>query len=107
MVTAREQRLAENELVFREVNERIAEIGVRFELENVEAFCECSNTSCTERFEMSRSDYAHVRSSSTQFVVIPGHETPEVERVVEHREGYLVVEKFGEGAAIAQEEDRG
>ena len=106
-MTARIQRLAENELVFREVNERIAEIGVGFELENVEAFCECSDTSCTERFEMSRSDYAHVRSSNTQFAVVPGHETPEVERVVEQREEYFVVEKIGEAGAIAQEDDQG
>ena len=106
-MTARIQRLAENELVFREVNERIAEIGVGFELENVEAFCECSDTSCTQRFELSRSDYAHVRSSSTQFAVVPGHETPEVERVVEQREEYFVVEKIGEAGAIAQEDDQG
>ncbi len=101
----REERLAANEAIFREVNERIAEVGERFELEDVSAICECATVDCTQRFELSRRDYEQVRSASIQFVVVPGHETPDVERIVERRATYLVVEKIGEGAEVAEEQD--
>lgn len=106
-MTTREERLAENEVVFREVNEQIAEIGVRFELETVSALCECVSASCTERFELSRASYAQVRSSSVRFVVVPGHEKLDVETVVDELEGYFVVEKIGVGARVAEQRDEG
>ena len=46
-----------------------------------------------------------MRGDETQFVVTPGHERPEVEDVVAEREGWVVVRKRGEAAAIAAETD--
>ena len=106
-MTTREKRLAENEAVFREVNERIAEVSDRFELEAVSAICECANAECTRRFELSRRDYDEVRARSLQFAVVPGHERPDIERVIARRAGYLIVEKIGEGAEVAEEQDSG
>jgi hypothetical protein len=102
----REERLAANEALFREVNERIAEVSERFALEEVSAICECATADCTQRFELSRRDYEEVRSASIQFVVVPGHEKPDIERVVDRRGRYLIVEKIGEGAEVAEEQDR-
>jgi hypothetical protein len=45
--------------------------------------------------------YEAVRAVATQFVVIPGHERPEVEDVVDAAENWLVVRKRGEAAEIA------
>jgi hypothetical protein len=104
-VATREERLAENEAIFREVNERVAEVSERFGLERVSAVCECARAGCTERFELGQSDYEEVRSSSALFAVVPGHETPDVETVVARRDGYLIVEKLGVGAEIADRED--
>jgi hypothetical protein len=105
-MATREERMAENESIFREVNERVAEVSERFKLEQVSAVCECANTGCLERFELSRSDYEGIRSSSSsRFAVIPGHEKPEVETVIDRREGYLIVQKIGVGAEIAERED--
>jgi hypothetical protein len=106
-MTTREERLAENEAIFREVNDRIAEVSDRFELERVTAICECATAECTQRFELSRSDYDTVRSTGIQFVVVPGHEQPDIERVIERRPDYLLVEKVGEGTKVAEEQDSG
>ena len=99
---ARERRLAENESVFRAVNEQVGRIAERFgdERHVYEFFCECSRWDCQARLELSAHEYAAVREHPARFLVLPGHETPEVEEVVERYRGYDVVEKRGEAAAL-------
>jgi hypothetical protein len=46
--------------------------------------------------QLSLKDYERLRSEPTHFGVIPGHELPDVERVVERHDHYFVVEKEGE-----------
>jgi hypothetical protein len=55
--------------------------------------CECASTSCTDRVELSLDEYARVRSGAARFLVAPGHELPEFERVVERGERFTIVEK--------------
>lgn len=94
---AREQ-VEKNERLFREVNERIREIGERLARhggpdEPVSFMCECASTDCTARLDLTLAEYAHVRSDPGWFAVARGHELPELERVVERHERYTVVEK--------------
>ena len=49
-------------------------------------------------------DYDDVHSQADQFVVLRGHENSEIEKVVDERAGYLVVDKIGEAEDIAEEE---
>jgi hypothetical protein len=89
-------RITKNELVFRDLNERVRKLGGELEPESGlvwEFVCECSNVDCADRIELSRSEYEHIRSRHTFFVVVPGHELPEIERVVERADGYAIVEK--------------
>jgi hypothetical protein len=51
-------------------------------------------------------DYDGVHSQADRFVVLRGHESAEIEKVVEERAGYLVVDKFGEAEDIVEEESR-
>jgi hypothetical protein len=101
VVDPRGRRIGQNEVVFREVNERLRELGESFSLVSdlTDFVCECGNTVCTERVRMTLSDYEQVRSNAKHFFVIEGHEEPEYERVVSRREGYLVVEKLPGGPA--------
>lgn len=100
----RERRLAQNEVTFREVNERIQEnADSRGRDEHVyEYLCECSNSDCTLRLELTAAAYEGVRSNSTHFVVAPGHELPDIEAVVERLDGYQVVAKQGDAAQLAR-----
>jgi hypothetical protein len=101
----REERLAANEAVFREVNERISTISGESPAERIEILCECVDDGCTLGIILGRSDYEQLRASSTQFAVVPGHEQPDVETVVARQEGYSVVEKTGVGADLARASD--
>lgn len=96
-----EARLGANEALFREVNERVAEVAGRF-LEDespVEFNCECSSRQCSEQIAMSLVEYQAVRANATHFAVLPGHELPEIERVVKRFPTYLVIEKVDSDAA--------
>jgi hypothetical protein len=110
-VGARDERLAGNEALFREVNERVAGVAEQFvEVESTaESFkftCECGRAACTEQIAMTLVEYEALRAVPTHFAVVDGHELPEVERVVERHPSYLVVEKQDEEAEqVARETD--
>ena len=99
-MSTRDERRAANEAVLREVNERRAaldrpaeeswaESGERFEF-----VCECGvEGGCGGRIEMTLQEYDAVRQQDDRFPVVPGHESPEIETVVERNERYVVVDK--------------
>jgi hypothetical protein len=110
-VGEREKRLARNEELYREVNERVAEVAEQL-LEvgthtPVGFICECAAADCTEQIPMtSLAEYEAIRAEPTRFAVVPGHELPEIESVVERHPAYLVVEKREEEAEeVARETD--
>jgi len=91
----REVRIAHTEALFRDVNERIAESAGRFEARDAEFICECADPACAERVPATLDQYENVRSDGTHFLLSPGHELPEVERVVKRPDRRaVVVEKF-------------
>jgi hypothetical protein len=97
-VGAREERLAENEALFREVNERVAEVATQFievetHTEKVDFTCECGRADCAEPITMTLIEYEAIRAESTHFGVVPGHEQPEIESVIRRFPNYFVVEK--------------
>jgi hypothetical protein len=70
------------------------------------AICECANGDCTERLEIPVTEYEKVRADPRRFIVVPGHELPEFESIIERQGGYDVVEKReGAPAALARETD--
>jgi hypothetical protein len=102
----RERRLAQNEALFREVNERVDAVahqlgpGVPYEY-----LCECANADCTFRIPLSHAEYERVRADGTQFVVLPLHYTPEVEELVDRRDTHWVVRKTGEAGEYVEDLD--
>ena len=66
--------------------------------------CECADGECTERLEIRVPEYERVRADPLRYIVVPGHELPEFESVVESRDGYDVVEKRDSAAAAVAEE---
>lgn len=82
------------EALFRDVNERIAESAERFAAAESEFVCECSDPNCTHRVTASLPEYELVREEPTTFLVVPGHEEDDIERVVSDRGRFRVVEKF-------------
>ncbi|HEY6032278.1 MAG TPA: hypothetical protein VIU44_17040 [Gaiellaceae bacterium] len=90
-------RAARNEEVFRDVNERIDDGARQHDVEAPMPFhCECGRTSCLATIELPRDEYERVVRQRYHFAVIPGHEDPRIERVVERHAHFTVVEKIGE-----------
>ena len=108
---AREKRLAQNEALFREVNERVETIAHSHHLgphAPYEFLCECANADCTFRITLPLSVYESVRADPKQFVVLPLHYTPEVEELVVEKETHWIVRKTGEaGEYVDQLDPRG
>ena len=48
---------------------------------------------CIQAIELPLADYERAVKPPDQFVVVPGHEDPSVERVIEEDRDYLVVSK--------------
>jgi hypothetical protein len=104
-VSDRSERIGMNEGLFREVNERIDQLQADLGGANTfEIVCECGTAACIERFSITSDEYEALREDVHRFAVVPGHERPEIERTVEERAGYLVVEKTDPDAAKAAEE---
>jgi hypothetical protein len=87
------QRVAETEALFREVNERIAESAARFQSDELDIVCECADAECVERLPTTVDEYERVRANGARFLVAPGHEDESFEQVVGRRVRYRVVEK--------------
>jgi hypothetical protein len=98
-------RLVRNQILFREVNERIREtVGAVGTV--AEFLCECSNEDCIESVMLDLKDYERIRSDANLFVVVPGHERLEVDRVVDQGHGYVLVQKTAEVASVIATDPR-
>ena len=99
----RQERAAQNQSLFREVNERMETLGRGRSF--VQFVCECADLACAEELSLTLEEYEHVRASPATFVVRPGHELPDVESTVETSTRFVVVRKRGVAEAIAAERD--
>jgi hypothetical protein len=100
----RQERIARNEASFRLINERL-EDAVSAQaptLAPVNFVCECGSRRCQDVVRLTLTEYEAVRARGNTFAVLPGHEIPDTERVVERFERYTVVEKIGLGGLVSQ-----
>jgi hypothetical protein len=106
-----ERRLGENEVVFRRLNEQVKK-GVeetnRIAIEDnqksmvidfddetpLQFYCECSDENCVKRVVIDYTEYNRIHEQRDHFVVVPGHELPDIERVIRKEDKFNVVEKF-------------
>lgn len=91
----RAARIGLNEALFRKVNERVHDLaeGVDSPDGAMTIVCECGLEDCTEELQIERAAYEQLRADATLFAVAHGHESPDVEEVVEQRDAYDVVRK--------------
>ena len=102
----REERIGRNEVLFRQVNERIEEIQSGEGVERrFDFLCECGDATCLEMVSLTLAEYEGVRSEPTQFVVLPGHEVPEIERLMHTGDRFSVVRKRDKAAEFAERHD--
>ena len=104
---ARQERAARNESLFRDVNERIKSTASNISPMFTEFMCECADDSCFEHVSLTSEEYSSVRKMGpAYFVLMPGHEVADIERVVGGEgDRYEIVEKQDVAAEVAVELD--
>ena len=97
---ARAKRIADNESRFRQINERLREdlTSLPDDEAPVEFVCECGKIDCAQMVRLTLEEYEAVRASPLDFAVVPGHEIPDVEDVVDVHDRYARVRKHPEAA---------
>jgi hypothetical protein len=93
-----EERIARNEAIWREVNDRIDEVGEAMRVlpdDSLLVFhCECGRPGCDSMVSLTPAEYHDVRSQHDRFAVFPGHEQSEIERTIERTDRYVLVDKL-------------
>jgi hypothetical protein len=87
------QQQRRNQILFREVNERVREVaapllGARKE---GEFLCECGHEACIETIRLDVEEYEAVRASPHRFVMVPGHQDGKVKATPVQGNGRFVV----------------
>ncbi len=104
-IEQRQVRAAQNQALFREVNERLEGIAETFQFvaDRTVFACECARESCSEQIALSVDEYETLRRNGNRFAVKASeeHVFSEVERIVERHDQYWVVQKIGAGAELA------
>jgi hypothetical protein len=92
-MTTEINRIARTESLFRHVNARIAEIAENLGSGDAVFVCECSDAGCDERLPAQLDEYQQIRADGVRFLVAPGHEETDYERVLYRHGDFQVVEK--------------
>jgi hypothetical protein len=110
--TSSEHRLAENEAMFRHINEqvqsgydetnRLAEednqpefkVSMASSSVPLQFYCECADENCTKRVSVTLQDYQRIHQNRRQFIIAPGHEVTQAEKVSAETPDYTIVEKI-------------
>jgi hypothetical protein len=99
MNSSRDHHAARKHGLFRDVNERIHSLTEDFGSRPADdglslAFvCECENVDCSSPVLVETDAYSRIRSDPAHFLVLIGHELPDVDRVVESNGHCVVVER--------------
>jgi hypothetical protein len=98
VATVREERMVENEKLFRTANERLQKHVEEAAApdQRIPFLCECTDDTCMARVELKGDEYARVRADENHFVIFPAHPMMESERVVVQNEHFWIVEKPAE-----------
>jgi hypothetical protein len=101
------ERLARNQTLFREVNERLLELNDGQKDGSMVFVCECSSVDCTATMAIGKADYESVRAHPTFFAIVPGHEILEIEKIIDQRNGFTIVQKVTETDFVVETDPRG
>ena len=102
------ERQARNESLIRTVNDQIAALdaaasGWATPEHQFEFRCECgSDPACDAHVLMTLEEYERVRGQRDRFAVVPGHESEEIEYVVEEADRYVIVDKRDDVERLVQ-----
>jgi hypothetical protein len=99
------ERIARNDVIFREANERIGEAAEEYGAEmSIPFFCECADENCREIVRLTMAEFRDLRSNPRHFLNTPGHEASAHgwAEVIARTDGHVTVAKIGRAGDIAE-----
>lgn len=101
---AQKRKAIANEVIYRELNQELELLAGSAVLL---ICCECGEINCSVPFEVDRVIFDHVRMNPLRFILVPGHEDPELEDIIEKHTHFNIVSKRPTAAVeIAEASDR-
>jgi len=101
--------MVENEVVFRSINKRalnyvdeLEEIAnddqatefLRYDDTALYFHCECADENCRDRISIKPSTLGKIHENNRRFIVLPGHQVMNVEKIIKKLNHYYIVEKY-------------
>ena len=108
MADERKERIARNENAFRALNESLGTSVHRGRLadDHLAGFvCECGDPGCEQIVHVGMAAYESIRADAMHFLLVPGHEAPDAEDIVETGAGHIVVRKHDDVSDIVEQGD--
>jgi hypothetical protein len=96
---------ARNQDLGRKINDRIELRSGPDQANKTWVVCECSDGDCEVLIELTLEQYQRIRAADSHFVVVAGHESPDLERIVAREGKWLTVQKIGEARTHVEEMD--
>ena len=90
----REERIAKNEAVVRQINEEIEQAREsRHDSSFIHIVCECGYDRCDEIIALTKGEYDGIRNDPRQFCVVQEHVIQDVEAIVKENDRFVIVAK--------------
>ena len=104
----RRERIAHNEATARSSNEALG-FGLRAgglsRDDRIGFLCECGDDGCDKLVHVRLALYEEVRQDSRRFLIVPGHDFPEAENVVQTTTDHAIVQKHENVRDIVEDRD--
>ena len=88
------RRVASTQRLFRAVNERIRNSNRVDDKDLLSLLCECGQDDCVAVIKLGLDGFDEIASQRNRFIVDPDHLVPEVDRLIESRGGFAIVEQL-------------
>ena len=90
----REERMAKNEAVVREINEVIQQAHESApDISFMHIVCECGYEKCDSVIALTKDEYERIRNDPRRFCVLQEHVIQDVEAIVEENDRFAIVAK--------------
>jgi len=87
------EQIREVRETFARANERIRASAEKYDFQHQVPFlCECSDVTCTGSVRLGLTNYREARASTDAFLLLPGHDDPQVDQIVARGDGYVLVQ---------------
>jgi hypothetical protein len=88
------EQMREIRETFARANEQIRASAEKYNFQHQVPFlCECTDATCMGSVRLSLTNYREARTSIDRFLLLPGHDDPQVERIVARGDGYVLVQE--------------